>query len=87
MALYRGVGIRKAVLAWGVADWLAMGTGLASLGFTRIPRLSVEFDTEALVRVGITSFKLFKLLLYFVINYDRIISHLLFDSAAKYLTR
>lgn len=53
MALYRGVGIRKAVLVWRVADWLAMGTGLALLGFTRIPRLSAELDTEALGEVGI----------------------------------
>lgn len=53
MALYRGVGIRKAVMAWGVADWLAMGTGLALLGFTRIPGLSAKLDTEALGKVGI----------------------------------
>lgn len=47
MVSYRGVGIRKAVLAWGVADWQALGMGLALLGFTRIPELGAELDTKA----------------------------------------
>jgi hypothetical protein len=72
MVSYRGVGIRKAVLAWGVADWQVLRTGLALLGFTRFLRFSAELHTEAPWGVGIISFKLFKLFLYFVINCNRI---------------
>lgn len=53
MAPYGGVGIRKAVLVWNVADWLELGVGLAFLGFTRIPGLSAGFDTKAPMEWGL----------------------------------
>lgn len=83
----RGAGLRKAVLAKGIVDWQALKMGLAFLAFARIPRISAELDTKAPGEGWITSFKLLKLFLYFVINSNRIGSHLLIGSAAKYLTR